>query len=121
MGDVCNKRSFQRGIIDKLHGLRRKVGMSNGIKHRVEFLTLAFKHGLVKDICQYRLWDEGWDGLGERTFDTCFEMGDSDEVIAMVVTQARSEGFLDVIQHYCNVPGSFERWLEYADKQQKLF
>lgn len=111
----------ERKIIDRLHRLRRKVGLSDGIKFRAEFLALAFKHGLVKDICHYRLWDEGWEELGERTFDTCFEMGDSEDVIAMVVIQARSEGFLDAIRDYCNMPGAFERWLGYADKQACLF
>lgn len=111
----------QRKIIDRLHSLHRKVGMASGMKYRAEFLCLAFKHGLVDDICHYRLWDEGWEGLGERQFDTCFEMGDSESVIAEVVTQARKEGFLEAIQHYCNMPGAFERWLGIADKQQKLF
>jgi len=111
----------ERKIIDKLHALRRKVGLPDGVKFRAEFLALAFKHGLVSDICTYRLWDEGWDELGERTFDTCFEMGDAEEVIAMVVSQARNEGFLDAIRNYCNMPGSFDRWLGYADKQACLF
>ncbi len=115
------KRSHQKTIIDRLHDLRRKVGLVNGVRYRAEFLALAFKHGLVDDICHYRLWDEGWEELGERTFDTCFEMGDSVQVIAMVVTQAKNERFLDAIRDYCNMPGAFERWLGYANKQPDLF
>lgn len=114
------RSSSERKIIDKLYALRQKVGLGDGIKYRAEFLALAFKHGLVKDICNHQLWDEGWQDLGKRTFDTCFEMGDAEEVIAMVVTRARNEDFLNAIREYCNMPGAFERWLGYADKQVKL-
>ncbi len=111
----------QRQVIGRLHRLRHKIGLATGMKYRVEFLALTFKHGLVDDICHYRLWDEGWEELGERQFDTCFEMGDYESVIAEVVTQARKENFLDAIKHYCNMLGAYERWIGYADKQSALF
>ena len=112
-----------RRIVDRLHHLRRKIYRcgEEGRKYRVEFLCLAFKHGLDGDVRHYRLWDEGWEELGERQWDTCFEMGDAESVIAEVVTRARQEGFLDAVRAYCNMPGAFERWLAYADKQSALF
>jgi len=111
------RNSDERKIIDKLHRLSLKIQRDYGIKYRVKFVALAFKHGLVEAIGSYQLWDEGWQGLGSRAFDTCFEMGDAEAVIAMVVTQAKSEGFLDAIRNFCNTQDTYERWLGYADKQ----
>jgi len=112
----------KRKIIDRLHRLtldRKGIGIGCDMKYRVEFLSLAFKHDLVDDIISYRLWDAGWEGLGERQFDCCFEMGDSEYVIADLVQQARNEGFLDKVQAFCN-PEGFQRWLSYADRQLSL-
>ena len=109
----------QRAIIDKLHRLCGKLGKER--RYRVEFVCLAFIHGLVNDVTHYTLWDEGWEGLGERQWDTCFEMGDSELVIADVVERARRENFLDAVRDYCTAPGAFERWLSYADRQACLF
>jgi hypothetical protein len=104
----------QRAIIDKLHRLCGKLGKER--RYRVEFVCLALIH-----VTHYTLWDEGWEGLGERQWDTCFEMGDSELVIADVVERARRENFLDAVRDYCTAPGAFERWLSYADRQACLF
>jgi hypothetical protein len=113
----------QRQIIDRLHGLRRKIYLcgEQGFQGRVEFLCLAFRYGLGADIRDYQLWDEGWEELGERQWDTCFEMGDAEQVISEVVQRARAQGFIDAVREYCNVPGAFERWENYADRQGALF
>lgn len=113
----------QRQIIDRLHGLRRKIYLcgEQGFQGRVEFLCLAFQHGLGTDIRDYQLWDEGWEELGERQWDTCFEMGDAEQVIGEVVRRARAQGFIDSVREYCNVPDAFERWESYADRQSCLF
>lgn len=87
---------------------------------RVQFLSLAFQHGLVGDITDYSLWDAGYEGLGERQFDSCFEMGDSEEVIAELIKTARKDGFIDCIRDWCG-ERSFERWCGYADRQGELF
>lgn len=97
-------------LVDKLHLF----------KSRVRFVELAFKHGLVEDITSYTLWDKGYEGLGERQFDTCFEMGDSEDVIAALINTARAEGFIDSIQQWCGEQ-SFARWCGYADRQISLF
>lgn len=109
----------QRAIIDKLFRLRQKIYQERS--HRVEFVCLALKHGLASEVIHYELWDEGWEGLGERVWDACFEMGDSELVIADVVERARRENFLDAVRDYCTAPGAFERWLSYADRQACLF
>lgn len=88
-------------------------------KHRVEFVQLAFKHGLVPEITSYSLWDR-YEGLGEREFDTCFEMGDSADVIAELIKTARAEGFIDSVRSWCGEQ-SFISWCSYADRQGLLF
>lgn len=112
----------KKSIIKRLHTLtfdRNGVGIGLKSKYRVEFLSLAYKHDLVSDITSYRLWDAGWEGLGERQFDTCFEMGDSQDVITDLILRAKKEGFLDKIQAECG-PETFQRWLSYADRQIPL-
>lgn len=112
------RSAAERFAINKLHRLTSKLGSER--QYRVDFLCIAFKHDLVRDVTCYRLWDEGWEGLGERQWDDCFEMGDYEEVVAEVVARAKVEGFLAAIQKYCTVPGAFERWLSY-EKQGELF
>src|SRR3990167_5277828 len=62
--------------------LQRLTATLDVFKSRVEFVVLAFKYRLVSEITSYELWDRGYEGLGEREFDACFEMNDSEEVIA---------------------------------------
>ncbi|RMQ53575.1 hypothetical protein ALQ02_01467 [Pseudomonas savastanoi pv. phaseolicola] len=97
--------------------LSRQVHKFNA---RVEFLVLTFKHDLADAVVRYELWDNGFEGLGERQFDNCFEMGDSAEVIAELITTARREGFVEKIQTWCG-NDSFARWSSYADRQGELF
>ncbi|KPW75771.1 hypothetical protein, partial [Pseudomonas cannabina] len=98
--------SGQVEICKKLLKLSRQVHKFNA---RVEFLVLTFKHDLVDAVVRYELWDNGFEGLGERQFDNCFEMGDSAEVIAELITTARREGFVEKIQTWCGNE-SFARW-----------
>ena len=48
-----------------------------------------------------KICDRGFEGVGERQFDTCFEMGDSQDVIAALIKSARAEGFIDNVQIWC--------------------
>lgn len=116
---ASTRSAEKRIVIAKLHRLCQKVGQER--HYRVEMICLALKHSLVDDVIRYTLWDEGWEGLGERQWDSCFEMGDSELVIAEVVERARRENFLDAVRGYCSTPGAFERWLSYADRQACLF
>jgi len=100
-----------------LHQLTKKLHMFSA---RVKFVVLAFKHDLVDEITHYELWDKGYEGLGERQFDTCFESGDSEHVIAALITTARAEGFIENVRRWCGEE-SFARWCGYADRQAELF
>lgn len=104
-------------VIGVLHQLTRSLHL---FKARVQFVELAFRHGLVDDIVDYRLWDQGYEGLGERQFDTCFEMGDSEDVIAALIKTAREEDFIDSVRMWCGEE-CFDRWCSYADRQGRLF
>lgn len=99
---------------------RGSTGVAGDTEDRVEFLSLAFKHRLVEAIIRYELWDEGWEGLGERQFDACFEMGDGTEVVAALIKRAGQEGFLDAIQMQVDQE-TFARWLQYENRQKALF
>lgn len=87
--------SGQVEICKRLLKLSRQV---HQFKARVEFVTLAFQHDLVEAIVGYELWGHGFEGLSERAFDNCFEMGDSDDVIAALITTARRDGFIQKIE-----------------------
>jgi hypothetical protein len=104
-------------ICKKLLKLSRQVQQ---FEARVQFLVLAFRHDLVDAIVSYELWDSGLEGLGERQFDNCFEMGDSPDVISALINSARREGFIEKIQAWCGEE-SFARWCSYADRQGDLF
>lgn len=104
----------------QLANSRGSKGISGDMQYRVEFLALAFRHHLVTDITRYELWDEGWEGLGEREFDACFEMGDGSEVVAALIQKARAEDWLDCIEAQLNQE-TYTRWLEYDSRQRSLF
>jgi hypothetical protein len=104
-------------ICKRLLKLSRQV---HRFEARVQFLVLAFQHDLTDAIVSYELWDGGIEGLGERQFDNCFEMGDSADVIAELITTARREGFIEKIRTWCGEE-SFARWCTYADRQGDLF
>lgn len=87
---------------------------------RVEFLRLAFRYNVADEIINYEIWDLGFEGVGERQFDTCFEMGDSQDVIAQLIRHARAEAFIENVQIWCGQE-SFEKWVSYADRQGELF
>lgn len=116
MSNVANTK-----VIQRLQVLANGLVGSNsaaGFKGRVEFMSLAIKHDLVDDIASYSLWDAGYEGLGERSVDTCFEMGDSEEVIAELIKKARAEGFISAVSGFAG--SCFERWCSYADRQASL-
>lgn len=86
----------------------------------MRFVQLAYRYNLVREITSYQLWDRGYEGLGERTFDTCFETGDSPEVIAELIRDARVHGYARNIEIEVSSPECFARWCSYADRKQEL-
>ena len=87
---------------------------------RVEFLSLAYQHSLVRDLLSYRLWDAGYEGLGERQFDACLEAGDGEAVVIELIQRARRDGFIENVREECG-EALFEKWCGYADRQASLF
>jgi len=107
--------------IARLSKLLRPIGQDTpaGFRARVEFVQLAYRFGLVHDIVSYTLWDR-FEGLGERAFDTCFEMGDSEAVIAALIPDARQHDYLQNIEAEIGDAKTFARWCSYADRQVEL-
>lgn len=104
-------------IVRRLHELTTSLHV---FKSRVEFAVLAYKYDLVSEITRYELWDAGFEGLGERQMDDCFEMGDCWEVVAEVMTAARKEGFEANIKRHIG-EDSFAKWVTNTDRQGCLF
>jgi len=78
-----------------------------GTKKRIEFLTLVIEARLYSDIIDYTYYDSY--GLGERTLDTCFEMYDSDQVVAALIEKASGNDYFKALlinavgnDTYCN-------------------
>ena len=75
--------------IKALRKLKRRIGMAGsiGFKARVEFLKIVFLNHLKLKLTSYALFDEH--NIGERDYDTCFEMHDGDEVIHQIISDAK--------------------------------
>lgn len=104
--------------VETLFQLRHKIGRGGdaGFKARVAFATTTIRHDLHKALDSYAIWDAGFEGLGPRQFDTCFEMGDSDDVGAAIVNDARTHGYVDkVINNFSE--RVWGRWAAINDAQ----
>jgi len=104
--------------VKTLHALRHDVGRDSpkGQRARITFATITIRYGLFKALDAYELWDAGFEGLGPRQFDTCFEMGDSGEVGAGIVKDARANGYVDtVVSHFSE--NVWARWAAINDAQ----
>lgn len=112
----------QAAIIRQIYELRHTIyrPTSQGQKARVEFMRLTLKHDLVDEIRHHHLWDRGYHGLGERQLDTCFEMGDADEVGVALLKVAREEGFSHKLPALFSA-SSLEHWAQKLDSQLALF
>lgn len=104
-------------VCRELHKLTSKLHIFD---YRVKFVILAFKYNLAYEITRYELWERGYEGLGERQFDSCFEMGDSEEVVIELIKAAREEGFIDNVRNFVGEE-SFARYCSYVDRQGSLF
>ena len=80
--------------IQKLKKLKSQICLTSkkGGKARVEFVKIVFLHNLKDPIVRYELFDEY--GLGERDFDTCFEMYDGDQVVHGLIKASLSDATL---------------------------
>lgn len=60
-----------------------------GLAKRIEFLITLFQSNLCKYVRSYELFDDY--NIGDRDFDTCFEMHDGTQVINGVIDAARKD------------------------------
>lgn len=104
-------------IIRKLHTLAAKTHI---FEHRVAFVKLAYSHGLVRGIVDYTFWDAGFEGLGERQLDDCFEMGDAEEVAIELIKDARANGYVENVRSHFG-DEAFNRYSARVDRQASLF
>lgn len=72
-------------VIKQLQELKPQLDSASP-KPRIEFAILVFKFDLYREFISYEIYDEF--GLGERDFDTCFEMNDGDVVVHGVMVEA---------------------------------
>lgn len=109
-------------VIREIYGLRHSIYRtdSRGVNARIKFMCLAMKYGLVDEINDGSLWDIGYAGLGSCQLDTCFEMGDADEIGMAVLKAAREEGFVPVMQALFS-ESSLRHWGDMLDAQLALF
>jgi hypothetical protein len=85
--EVCN-RHFD--TLCKLKGLMPDIYKEGdiGFKARVEFLKTVWVAGIYKQVISYQFFDVF--DIGERQYDTCYEMGDGEAVTNDLVRQAES-------------------------------
>ncbi|MAY34738.1 MAG: hypothetical protein CMN84_01425 [Spongiibacteraceae bacterium] len=109
-------------VIREIYSLRHSIYRcdARGVKARIQFMCLALKHDLVDEINDGSLWDIGYAGLGSRQLDTCFEMGDADEIGMAVLKAAREEGFVPAMQGVFS-ESSLKHWGDMLDTQLALF
>jgi|TARA_B110000196_G_C21152144_1_gene670474 hypothetical protein len=90
-----------------------------GLEKRIEFLATLFRNNLCSYVRNYDLFDEF--GVGERDFDTCFEMHDGDEVIKGLMLIARDESAVknSIIRDMGQ--DTFDRWNAMTPKTQDMF
>ena len=84
--------------------LADKIYEEDGIESRVEFLTILYSGGkkCVNALNNGLFYEQGY-GITERHYDTCFEMGDGDEVCKriMEITKKQNSYLPEyIIKHY---------------------
>lgn len=106
--------------IKKLVKLKAEIGELNSREARIDFLATVFAGGLQQQLISYDLFDEFT--IGERDYDTCFEMRDGEEVITglikkchgdywlrvMLKKQIGEDGFLEWVSIYERITGMQE-------------
>jgi hypothetical protein len=95
--DQLKSQQDRLKAIAKLKRLKVKVSLvgDKGLKARVDFICTTFKFDLKEFLVSYELFDEH--NIGERDFDTCFEMHDGDSVIHEIIKQANKSYWLKLM------------------------
>ena len=85
-----NYSPAQSKAIKKLKELKESISLTGeqGLQSRIEFVCIAFDYNLKEDLIRYELYDQHY--LGEREYDTCFEMNDGDLVVHGIINKAKT-------------------------------
>lgn len=90
------------------------------LKTRIEFLVLVITYGLGHELRNYALQDMGYDRLGARHFDACFEMDDNGATVAGLLARARADGFVDKLIADVG-QAQYDEWCAKYEPQGTLF
>lgn len=109
--DICSQARFKYNVslsksytneaanIKSLVALKAKIYKAEQshkctLKLRVAFATLVYESALYNRLTRYELFDDH--GIGQRCLDSCFEMGDGDEVVHAIMSNAKKNFWLKV-------------------------
>ena len=101
-------------VLTQLQALKPDLGTS--FNKRVKFVLLCFTHELTRSVIRYEHYDTY--GIGERDFDTCFEMFDGIEVSQQIIKQLGSSAEMIIDREMGQ--GTYKKWLEILP-QKSLF
>lgn len=93
-----------------------KPTLDTNFKSRVNFVVLCLTHQLTKSVIGYEYYDSHF--IGEREFDTCFEMGDAIELSQKVIEQL-GDSAASIIDREMG-QGTYHYWLNKIP-QKSLF
>lgn len=83
-------------VLCKLKALLPQIKRQDqhGLEARVEFVRTIWLAGILREVKEFAFYDVFQ--VGDREYDTCFEMGDADEVMdAMIAKAKRSRNLND--------------------------
>jgi hypothetical protein len=93
-------------VLTQLQALKPDLGIS--FNKRVKFALLCFTHELTRSVIRYEHYDTY--GVGERDFDSCFEMGDAISVCQQIVKQLGSSAKMVIDREMGQ--GTYSKWLD---------
>lgn len=96
--------------LEKLKHLKSQIGLAGekGLRARIEFLAIVFIHQLKTELTAYQFFDEH--NIGERDFDTCFEMNDGNLVVHGLIKETLKNNLLNInLQEQLGIT-NYSRW-----------
>lgn len=129
---VCDRKYFQMKdaefksqsnkakAITKLKRLKAQIALtdSKGLKSRIDFIATVFTHQLKTELNSYQLFDEH--NIGERDYDTCFEMHDGDLVVHGLIRLAKKNYWLKASIKKSLGVTCYTQWVEVYDRIESL-
>ena len=93
-----------------------KPTLGSCFSSRVKFVVLCLTHQLTTGVVRYEYYDSH--GIGERDFDTCFEMNDASIVMREVIKRLGSSAESIIDRELGQ--GTYQHWLD-IDPQKSMF